>query len=41
MAHRRKSKEDKNLIYIENKDKSSATIASKVILMYEDDFNLI
>lgn len=40
MAHRRKSKEDKNLIYIENKDKSSATIASKVILMYEDDFNL-
>lgn len=40
MAHRRKSKEDKNLIYIENKDESSVTIASKIILMYEDDFNL-
>lgn len=40
MTHRRKSKEDKNLIYIENKDESSVTIASKIILMYEDDFNL-
>lgn len=40
MTHRRKSKEDKNLVYIENKDKSSLTIASKVISMYEDDFNL-
>lgn len=42
MAHRKKDKEDKNLVFIEKVDEnqSSLTVATKVISMYYDDFNL-
>lgn len=42
MAHKKKTKEDKNLIYIEkrNENESSLTIALKVLSMIENDFNL-
>lgn len=42
MSHKKKSKEDKNLVYIEknNEDESSLTVAFKVLSMIEDDFNL-
>lgn len=42
MKHKRKSKEDKNLVYIEkmNENESSLTVALKVISMYESDYNL-
>ena len=42
MNHRGKSKEDKNLVYIEKEtdEQSVLTIAYKVISMYENDFNL-
>jgi len=42
MKHKRKSKKDKNLVYIEkiNEDESSLIVALKVISMYENDYNL-
>lgn len=40
--HKAKSKDDKNLVYIEKKsdDTSSLTVAFNVLRMYENDFNL-
>ena len=42
MAHKPKTKDDKNLVYIEKRkeDESSLTIAHRVISMYKDDYNL-
>lgn len=42
MAHKFKSKDDKNLVYIEKKsdETSSLTVATDVLNMYENDFNL-
>lgn len=42
MAHKPKSKDDKNLVYIEKEsdDTSSLTVAFNVLRMYENDFNL-
>ena len=42
MKHKPKTKESKNLIYIEkeSKEESSLAIAFKVLMMYESDFNL-
>jgi len=42
MVHKPKSKNDKNLIYIEktSDDTSSLTVAFNVLRMYENDFNL-
>lgn len=42
MVHKKKSKDDKNLVWIEqgDSDKSKLKIALEVLNMYEDDFNL-
>lgn len=42
MKHKRKTKEDKNLVYIEKIDEneSSFTVACKVLSMYEKEYNL-
>lgn len=41
MAHKIKSKDDRNLVFIEKKeDETSAVIALRVLNMYDQDFNL-